>query len=294
MQKITTAALAVAALLALPVAANASVPFGSQLTHEPANGPGLCGPQMTAVPCTFVGYRHPTPPAGDNVPSPAPFDGVVTKLRVRSATPDQVTFAFATITAQDESATASLGALGPAVTLAGTGEIEEYPAQVSVKKGVQVALQGTSFGAVYDSNGGKDSFEFTPPLTLGGAPQDSTGYSGGELLVQAILEPDVDHDGLGDESQDTRVTSSGPRLTRVKMSGKKLRYKLSEAAKVTVRISRHGTVVKRITRTGHTGANAIKINRGSLSSGRYRVSVSARDADNLTSATKRVALRISH
>jgi hypothetical protein len=80
----------------------------------------------------------------------------------------------------------------------------------------------------------------------------------------------------------------------VKMSGAKLRYKLSEAAKVTVRISRHGKLVKRITRSGHTGANAIKINRKALHSGRYRVSVSAKNAGGMKSATKRISLRVSH
>ncbi|MGH2840185.1 MAG: hypothetical protein ACRDKY_05100 [Solirubrobacteraceae bacterium] len=290
MKKITTATLVAAGLLALPAGAAASVPFGSQLTHEPANGPESCGLEMTAVPCTFVGYRHPTPPNGDNVPSPSPINGVVTKLRVRSATPDAVTFAFARITAQGETATATLGALGPAVTFAGTGEIEEYPARVSVKKGMHVALQGTSHGATYNSDGGVDSFEFTPPLTLGGGPLTSTGYSGGELLVQAIVEPDVDRDGLGDETQDAKV-SSGPRLTGVKLKGDRLRYRLSERAKVTVRISRGGRTVKRIKRTGRRGANTIKINRNALRSGSYRLTLSARDRDGNTT-TKRFTLRI--
>jgi hypothetical protein len=277
MKKIATATVVAAALLALPAAASAGVPFGSQLTHEPANGPGTCGLEMTAVPCTFVGYRHPTPPNGDNVPSPAPFDGIVTKLRVRSATPDAVTFAFAKITAQDKTATATLDALGPSVTLAGTGEIEEYPAHVAVKKGAQVALQGTTIGATYDSDGGVDSFEFAPPLTLGGGARTSTGYSGGELLVQAIIEP-----------------APAPRLTHVKLRGKKLRYKLSEAAKVTVRIRRGGRTVKRITRSAHTGSNALKINRSALSNGHYRLAVSAKDADGMTSATKRISFRVIH
>jgi hypothetical protein len=291
MKKTTTAALAVSALLALPVAASASVPFGSQLTHEPANGPEYCGTEMLGVPCTFVGYRHPTPPNGDNVPSPAPFDGVVTKLRVRSSSPDAVTFAFATITAEDKTATASLGALGPAVTFAGTGAIEEFPAKVSVKKGVHVALQGTTHGATYNSDGGVDSFDFAPQLTLGGPTQASVDYSGGEMLVQAVLERDVDRDGLGDETQDKNV-GTAPRVTSVKLRGKKLRYKLSERAKVTVRISKGGRTVKRIKRSGHKGSNKISINPDSLASGRYKLTISAKDRDGMKSATKRLSFRV--
>ena len=59
MNRSITAALAVAGLLAFPAASQAADNFGSQLKHEPANGRMECDP---LGPCTFVGYKHPTPP----------------------------------------------------------------------------------------------------------------------------------------------------------------------------------------------------------------------------------------
>src|SRR3954454_22805649 len=121
MKRSITTALAVAGLLAFPGVSHAADTFGSQLKREPANGPMECDQPGS---CTFVGYRHPTPPNGDNVPSKAPYGGVVVKLRARSSTPDPVQFAFASITEQgtgnNRSAVASLGALGPSVTFQGT------------------------------------------------------------------------------------------------------------------------------------------------------------------------------
>ena len=158
MNRSITAALAVAGLLAFPAASQAADNFGSQLKHEPANGPEECDP---LGPCTFVGYKHPTPPNGDNVPSPAPYNGVVVKVRARSFTPDNVQFAFSNIreqgTGNGKSAVASLAAVGPSVTFQGTGNIEEYPARVRVRKGVHVALNATKHGATYNSDGGQDS-----------------------------------------------------------------------------------------------------------------------------------------
>ena len=163
MNRSITAALAVAGLLAFPAASQAADNFGSQLKHEPANGPEECDP---LGPCTFVGFNHPTPPNGDNVPRPAPYDGVVVKLRARSFTPDNVQFAFSNIreqgTGNGKTAVASLAAVGPSVTFQGTGNVEEYPARVRVRKGVHVALNATRHGATYNSDGGQDSYEFAP------------------------------------------------------------------------------------------------------------------------------------
>src|SRR3954468_8768175 len=124
-------ALAVAALLSVPAAGHAAQTFGSLLKNSPANGPDPCA-DMTPGPCTLVGYINPND-AGDPVTSPAPYDGVVVKLRIRSAAAESVTFRFATIDPpQGEVANAQITANGPTVTLQGTGEIEEYAARVAV------------------------------------------------------------------------------------------------------------------------------------------------------------------
>jgi len=297
MNRFTPAALAVAGLLAVPGIAGASQEFGSQLKHEPANGPETCEIANVAQPCSFVGFKHPTPPEGDNVPRPAPIDGVVTKMRIRSFTPDPVTFIFAKITEQgtgnDRVGVATLAARGPAVTFAGTGEIEEFGVRVSVPKGAHVGLDALSHGATYNSDGGQDSYEFTPQLDLGGGPRTSTGDSGGELLVQAVIEPDADRDGFGDETQDRDgfTDRTAPKLTKVALTRAGIKLTLSEKAKVTVRLRKNGRTVRTLVRSLGNGKKTIAMSRRSLKSGRYQLKITAQDAAKNTSATKALSFR---
>ena len=251
-KRLTTAtALAAGALLALPASGMAAQSFGSGLGHAPANGPMEC--VALPAPCSFVAYLQSG--NGDGMkPRPAPSDGVVVKFRIRSSTPDVVTFRLADISVAGETATATGRGVGPTVTLAGTEEIEEFPARVAVTKGAHVALDGTSHGATYDSSGGEDTYLFAPPLSPGQSLA-STESSGGELLVQAVMEPDSDKDGFGDETQDSCPTDAGtqqgacpqpdtvkPKLTGVSLAPKafkgstKLLYRLSETANVTVKV----------------------------------------------------------
>ncbi|HEX6389029.1 MAG TPA: Ig-like domain-containing protein [Solirubrobacteraceae bacterium] len=300
MNRFTPAALAVAGLLAIPSIASASEEFGSQLKHGPANGPETCEINDVAQPCSFVGYRHPTPPEGDNVPRPAPFDGVVTKLRIRSYTPDPVTFIFAKITEEgtgkDRHGVASLDAVGPSVTFTGTGEVEEFAARVPVHQGAHVGLNALKHGATYNSDGGKDSYEFTPQL--GGAAQKSSGDTGGELLVQAVIEPDVDRDGFGDETQDTdgitpKVDADrlAPKLTKLGLTRAGIKLTLSEAGKVTVRVRRNGKTIRTLVRTRGAGKQTIAMSRRALKAGRYTLQVSAKDAAGNTSTSKSLSFR---
>ncbi len=300
MNRFTPAALAAAGLLALPGIAGASTEFGSQLKHEPANGPETCEIANVAQPCSFVGYKHPAPPDGDNVPRPAPFDGVVTKMRVRSFTPDPVTFIFAKITEQgtgnDRVGVAKLAVRGPAVTFAGTGEIEEFGVRVSVPQGAHVGLDALSHGATYNSDGGQDSYEFTPQLDLGGGPRTSTGDTGGELLVQAVIEPDVDGDGFGDETQDTDgitppADRTAPKLTKVALTRAGLKLALSESAKVTIRLRKNGKTVRTVVRSLGKGKKSIAMSRRALKSGRYQLKITAQDKAKNTSAAKVLSFR---
>ena len=201
MTKLTAVLVALAGLLALPATGQASATFGSLLKNAPANGPNPCVDTVPG-PCTLVGYINPND-AGDPVTSPAPFDGVIVKVRIRSVAAESVTFRFATISApQADVANAQITANGPTVTLKGTGEIEEYPAQVAVKKGVHVALDAPSASMVYNQGGDKFTYLYAPPLVQGQGPRASSGEPTGQLLVQAVIEPDADKDGAGDETQD--------------------------------------------------------------------------------------------
>ena len=294
-KKLTTIVVAIAGVLALPATGQASDTFGSLLKNAPANGPDPCVEGMPG-PCTLVGYIHPND-AGDPVTSPAPYDGVVTKLRIRSAAADEVTFRFASISApQGEVANARIRANGPTVELQGTGEIEEFAAHVPVKKGWHVALDAPSASAVYNQGGDKFTYLYAPPLVIGAAPLASSGEPTGQLLVQAVIERAT--------APDTRKPKvSGVRLTKWAFAKKTtLVYSLSEPAKVTVRIQkqtrkhRYVWVHGKVTDNAVAGENKLTIKRRfaghKLAPGAYRLVVTAKDAAGNKSLVKRVGFGV--
>jgi hypothetical protein len=320
-KKLIALVIALAGLLALPATGTASSTFGSLLKNAPANGPNPCVDTVPG-PCTLVGYINPND-AGDPVTSPAPYDGVVVKVRIRSAAAESVTFRFATIDPpQGEVANAQITANGPTVTLQGTSEIEEYPARVSVKKGVHVALDAPTASAVYNQGGDKFTYLYAPQLGLGQGPKASTGEPTGQLLVQAVIEPDADKDGYGDETQDACPANPQrhaapctdtvkPKLSALKLDNKAFRrstvldYRLTEAAKVTVHIekrTRHHhrwhyvELGGKLTDQGAAGTNQITIKRRfagrKLAPGTYRLELVAKDAAGNKSVVKRIGFRI--
>jgi len=209
------------ALLAFPASGWAATIFGSRLNHEPANS-GEC---TAFLACTIVSFIHPTDPNGDPYSGGAPVDGVITKFRIRAfgegdpATDATVTFRLADITvnpSDPESALATAAGTGPTVTIPGglsSGDpipILEFPARLSVKKGNHLALDGTNVWATVNNSGDKFSYVFSPPLVDGQGARGSNIPPGatGELLVQAVIEPDADGDGFGDETQDGCPTNA--------------------------------------------------------------------------------------
>jgi hypothetical protein len=315
MIRITSAALAAGAVLAvLPASGQAATTFGSRLLNEPTTG-GECA---LMTPCTLASYIHPSDPNGDPDATGAPVEGVITTFRIRAygdGGPGQVTFRLADVTRPDpqdrDNAIATAAGTGPTVTIpqggGGDTPVLEFPGRLSAKKGNHLAIDGTNVNAIYDSNGSKFTYRFDQPLVAGQGPRASNGVTG-ELLVQAVIEPDADRDGFGDETQDQCLNSPSsappcapavskdrtkPRLSAVKLGRKALSYRLSERAKVSVRIVKRGHTVKRLSADGHAGKNKLAINRRALGGGRYTVIVSARDAAGNTSGATRIGLRIA-
>ena len=307
MKRSISAALALVGVLAFPGISQAADNFGSKLEREP-NGSMDCN---QPGPCTFVGFEFANPPNG-LARFAAPYDGVVTKVRARSGSPDRVQFAFSSITTQgtggNRTASASLMSVGPTVTLKGTGAVEEYPARASVKQGAAVSLNGGSHGASYDSNGGRDSYVFAPTLALGAGPRAASRADGGELLVQAVIERDTDRDGFGDETQDRCKNQAGgangcdrvnPVLRGLKAKKSRIGYRLSERARVSMKIQRKAGRRYRNVRTlrvrGKRGRNAVRTSkrlRKLLVGGRYRVVAQAGDGAGNKSAKKVVRFRV--
>jgi hypothetical protein len=301
MIRTTSVVLAASALLALPAASNAATTFGSRLNHDPANS-GECKDLPT--PCTLASYIHPSDPNGDPYADGAPVDGVITKFRIRAYgldAPANVTFRLARVNRpdpqNDDSALATAAGTGPSATVPvyNPGEdtpVTEVAGSLRVKKGDYLAIDGTNVAATYNSSGDKYTYRYDPPLVDGQGPRASNEATG-ELLVQAVIEPDADNDGLGDETEDPAIGDrKKPRVSRVKVSGGALTYRLSERAKVTLRIKNGRRTVKKITRRGKAGQNRIAIGVRKLAEGRYQLVLSARDLAGNGSAAKRVGLRV--
>ncbi|HEX2071853.1 MAG TPA: hypothetical protein VHF90_09435 [Thermoleophilaceae bacterium] len=317
----TAVAVAAGALLALPASGMAAETFGSQLTNSPNYG--ACADKDLPAPCSWVSYIHPSAPNGDPYAGGAPNDGVITRFRIRAygaggiGTPASVTFRVAEISLTNpDSAQARAVGTGPTVQIAGTGEVEEFPGRLPVSRGEHLAIDTTDAHAVYETGGNKFTYGYGPVLVDGAAARTSTTPVG-ELLVAAVVEPDADGDGFGDETQDRCAGESGsdngcdnarPALTGLKMAprgGKKairrVRYRLSEPARVTLRVQRRvgGRYVTRrgrVVKNGKAGLNRTKlrmrIGGRKLPAGRYRLTAVARDAAGNRSTVKRLRFRV--
>jgi len=289
MNRLTALAVAIAAMLALPATGNASQTFGSLLKNNPANGSDQCVEDVPG-PCTLVAYINPND-AGDPVASPAPADGVIVKFRMKTRAAESVTFRLANIDKQGDVALAqAAGAVGPTVTTQDTEDIQEFAARLRVKAGQHIALDASSTQMVYNNSGNEFTYLYAPPLVAGQGPRGSSGEPQGELLVQAVMEPDADRDGYGDETQDGCPTqasthgacdTSAPAVKKLRLAAGALKIRLSEAAKLGIKIEKkqNGRFrnVRTLTRAGRAGQNVLSLGR-KLGPGQYRVSVVATDA----------------
>jgi hypothetical protein len=300
------------ALLLLPAAGQAAQVFGSGFVHEPNQR--AC--EMLG-PCTVAAFVE-IPSEGKVVNTGSPSTGVITKLKIRAKveTPNtQVTFRVADVTPANDSeggrsAAAVAVATGPTVTLQTTGAeaipIQEFPARLPVKIGQHLAIDGpANLVATYDSSGTKFSYAYGPPLAEGSAPRISNEFLG-ELLVQGTVEPDVDGDGFGDETQDgcpSQKSTQGacdrtrPAIGKLRVRKGKISYRLSEAASVRLQLAKKvGRKFKAVRASfsgpGKAGPNRRGLPRAKeLRSGTYRLSAAAVDAVGNT-GVKTVTFRI--
>jgi hypothetical protein len=193
--------LAAAALLILPAGASASSVFG------------IADINQTPVGADCNGCASVTVTRGDATAEPgSPISGVVTKVRVRTT------------------GTAAVGLIllvrptgnpleffnpGPDITMSVTadGTLAGHITEVSTRRTVQAGdFVGIEFpDTVKDgANGPPRQCAFK---TGGNAPGTTQTYTtatcnNNEWLVQATVEPDADHDGFGDETQDQCPTNA--------------------------------------------------------------------------------------
>jgi hypothetical protein len=216
MRRILLVALALSTVVLTPSAAEASTTFGDNLQTDPGSSSFNCD----TVPCTdFLSSLSSAHYAAGGFTSP--MNGVVVAFTIRVGTATSpVTFRLVRPT--DASGDYTGGGTGPTATPpahATTSYAAHLPVQVGDRVGIDCCVGGgdSFFYSVGVGNGSHSYWNtLTPPATLvDGAPgRAPLGTNAGvALALQATVEPDADHDGFGDETQDqcpTDASTQGP------------------------------------------------------------------------------------
>ena len=193
----------VASLACGAPAASAAVTVGSDLAHEPNSGIGCS--MVDTIGCVLVQHRleGATLSAGES--------GVITRWRVRISdafAPSDVRLrvvrpsgsAHAFISASDLESLPT----GPATAT--------YETSLAVQSGDQIGLeteQGRNVAVIYE-HPGPQLYLFNGSHHVGQASSaPNLVYENFELTINADIEPDVDDDGLGDETQDDDLDNDG-------------------------------------------------------------------------------------
>jgi hypothetical protein len=195
--------------LIAPSSASAASTVGSSLVFD-GNGAsqGGCSPL-----CTFI----PTAVGGGN-PVTSPIDGVIVRWSANAADAMAVTSTVRLRVVHSPAANQWVGVrTGPTQhTSAGfvTATFDLNPG-LPIAAGDFIGVDtvrdgGSTSGSVLRGQPGSSVVIFTTTLPDGGAPQGAAPDAGLEAYVQAIVEPDADRDGFGDESQDQCPSAVGP------------------------------------------------------------------------------------
>jgi hypothetical protein len=207
--------LTAVALASVPTSAAASVRLGPDLTTV-QNGLGYGCQVAPYTPCSYVNLRS----TNSAIPVAAPFDGVVTKWRFRAGccTDAQTEPRTMTLKSFQRGVNDELGGYGyivaqhtgPSFVIPPGSQVipdpaVELPARMSISAGERI-------GIVADNPIAFASYA-APEVTLTIAT-NGTEYMGQQygvaypavLAINAELEPDGDHDGYGDETQDCQPT----------------------------------------------------------------------------------------
>ena len=199
------------AFAALPGSAGATTTIGSDLAIDPNAGLGGDGTFiMTAVRSASSGLSLST------------VDGVIVKWRLRYLKNNQSIGLIALrVAAPDGNKFRGKGKSAPVDPPAATDNsavpttTEFFPTRVGINAGdyIGVDLPDQAFPRVMFSqvagNGARTS-SFLPPLAEGESRDNSFTEQDTEALIQAVVEPDADADGFGDETQDNCPSASNP------------------------------------------------------------------------------------
>ena len=195
---LATATLLVTGATATP--AGAIITIGSDLSRAPDMTPVGCA----ATSCTLVQTRLPGAPflVSPVGAPPQAGQGVVVRWRIRNATPAR-TFRLRVVW---PSATYS-AATGAPYASSGSGAVETIEARLPIAAGQAIGIDAADDAEVLADRGlgstaTVDLLDPALPETIGPGASDRSTVDDAELLLNADVEPDLDRDGYGDETQD--------------------------------------------------------------------------------------------
>jgi hypothetical protein len=171
--------------LAAPAAASAAQTLGSPL--DP--GRGTVDGVGCSSPCTLVQDRI------DGVPVRS-GGGIITSWKALAASGSTVTLrTFA------RHSDGSWTALDSGKTIFGDDTVQTISDHIAIPAGATIGADVDGHIGGIATGGSIASFE---PVLANGA-SGTSGATADELILQATVEPDADHDGLGDETEDPSV-----------------------------------------------------------------------------------------
>jgi hypothetical protein len=197
-----------AALLALPASAGAATVIGSDLGVDPD--------VAFDFPSTFLLTGVRTGSAGV---AASPIDGVVTRWRVKYLPSNQASGELALRVARSEGGGFRARGKSAPVTLPpmsdGPGGYvisENFAARLPIAKGEYIGVEQLSgrTPAIYRYGDPGASVIVVRPFAEGDFAQPYSDERDTEALLQADIEPDRDHDGFGDETQDNCPSAFNP------------------------------------------------------------------------------------
>jgi hypothetical protein len=216
--------LAVAACLAAPASASASVTFGADVDNLSAD--------VACLNCGAVSYTH-----SDGSPDRgSPIAGVVVQVRVRTwdgGAAGSVRILHPSTALYEFINTSEMPISVPADATVG-GQVREFPARLKVAFGDRLGIyfEGTTVRNFHMDSDALCGTRGGPPQAVGDAGfYPPTLCGGDEALIQGRVEPDADLDGFGDETQDGCPAQAGTQGACVKKCKKKHRKRSAAATK---------------------------------------------------------------
>jgi hypothetical protein len=190
--------------LTAPSAAFAVTTIGSRLDGVPTSG-FQCTPNCTVAHSVLPSLST---ALGGVV---APDDGVVVRWRIKvGAATSPVALRVIRAGVSD---TRTGAGTGPTVTPP-TDQTSSYEVRLPIQAGDALGLDccadpdPTHLAYFFAPTASADAFTWNPRLLDGESARSGGLFSPDELLINADIEPDADHDGFGDETQDQCPTDA--------------------------------------------------------------------------------------